>query len=92
MAAKQPELQLGRELLGDGARDEAAKACVDPVRMLVRAVSRALDELAGAHDLVARLAAERRRRAVDRDRPNVVDRQVVAAQLDGRSQGHLRPV
>ena len=92
MAPEQPELKLACQLLRDGARDEAAEAGVDPVGVLVRPVSSALDQLAGAHDPLSRPTAECRRRSVDRDCPNVVDRQVVACQLDGRAEGHLRPV
>ena len=57
MAPEQPELQLARQLLGNRARDKTAKAGVDAVRVLVRAVSGAFDELPGAHDLFARRAA-----------------------------------
>src|SRR5439155_9630600 len=72
MAPEQPELQLAREFLGDRARDEAAETRVDAVRVLVRAVSGALDDLACAQDLFARRAAEGRRCAVDGNCPNVV--------------------
>ena len=57
-----------RQLLGNRAVDEAAEAGVDAVRVLVRAVSRALDERAGGAHLVAGGVGERQR-ARGRSRP-----------------------
>jgi hypothetical protein len=79
VAPKQAELELRCQLLRDRLRDEASEAGVDPVGVLCRPVSRPLDELACPHDLLARTIAELDRHAADCNRPNVVDRQVVAA-------------
>ena len=89
MASQQPELQLGGQLFRNRPRDELSEAGVDAVGVFGRAVSRLLDEGACADDLLPRLVRERRRRSVDGDRPDVLDFQILAAQPNGRGQGHL---
>ena len=80
VGAKQPQLQLLRELLGDRLRDESAEAGVDPVGVLPRAVGCTLDELPRAPHLLARIVAERCVTSFDRDVPDVVDGEVLAGQ------------
>ena len=92
MAPEQPELKLGRQLLGNRPRDEPAEAGVDPISVLIRPVGGTLDDRAGSNDLLARAIAQGRVRPIDRNRPNVVDRQVFAGQSDRGAQGHFRPV
>ena len=58
---------------GIDAVDEAAEARVDAVRVLLRAVRRALDERARGAHLVAGGIGEPRRRALDGDGPHVGD-------------------
>src|SRR2546428_12685640 len=81
MTAEQAQLQLARQLFGDRLRDEAAEAGVDPVRVLAGAVRGSVDELAGGPHLCPRTVGERRALPVHRDRPDVLDRQVLARQL-----------
>src|SRR5207249_1014978 len=65
MAAQEPHLQLFRQLLRNGLRDEATEARVDAVRVLARSVRGALDELTRCPHLVARCVAELCARSFD---------------------------
>jgi len=97
VAPQQPHLQLLGQLLRDRPRDEAAEAGVDPVRVLPLAVRRPHHELAcGAHAL-AGAVGERDGGALDSDRPDVVDAEILTrqgARLDhgGESSSALRAV
>src|SRR2546430_1191608 len=88
MRAQQPKLELGRQLLGDRAVDEAAEPGVYAVGVLAPAVRGAFDELARGAHLLARRIGERRGLALDGDRPDVGDRQVVAGEGDRGLLGH----
>ena len=59
MAAQEPQLELGRELLRDLARDEAAEAGVDAVGVVAVAVRDVLDERAGRPHPLARGVGDR---------------------------------
>ena len=85
---EQAELQLLGQLFRDGTRDEAAEPGVDAVRVLARAVGRALDELPRDAHLRAGGVGQRSRIAVDRDGPDVGDREVVAGEADRGALGH----
>ena len=88
VAAQQPELELLGQLLRDRLRDEAAEAGVDAVGVLARGRARRGRRRARAATIrSARRVGERRRRALDRDRPDVVDGQVLAGEADRRSRG-----
>jgi hypothetical protein len=90
VAAQQAELELARQLGRDRLGDEAAEAGVDAVRVLALAVRRARDERAGSPHPRARRLGQLRARPLDRDRPHVLDGQVLAGQLT-RGE-HLRRV
>jgi uracil-DNA glycosylase len=80
--AEEPQLELLGLLLGNCDRDETAEAGVDAVRVLTRAVGDALDELPrGAHLLPCRIG-QLGAHPVDSDRPDVVDRQILAGHTD----------
>ena len=69
--AEQPKLQLLGLLLGDLLRDEPAEARVHAVGVLAGALGDPLDNGAGGqHLLAARRGEHRRRRPLDRDRPD----------------------
>jgi hypothetical protein len=80
MAAKQPQLELFRQLLGDRARDEAAEAGVHAVGVLLAAVRGVLDDLARRSHSLSRRLGEADRPAAERDVPDVVQNEVVAGQ------------
>ncbi len=84
MAAEQAHLQLFRQLLRDGLRDEAAEPRVDAVGVLGRPVRRALDELTRRRHPRPRGVGELDRPALDGDRPDVLDGEVVPRQDGGR--------
>ncbi len=89
VASQEPELELLGELRRDRLRDEAAEAGVDAVGVLARRFRRgAVDELAGRGHLRAALIGERGRRTPDRDRPDVVDREIVSVQEHCGGNGH----
>ena len=79
VAAQQPQLQLLGQLLRDRRRDEASEAGVDPVRVLaVPCAARSTSSRAASHPR-ARASASATG-ALDRDLPDVVDGEVLAAQ------------
>ena len=82
MRAEEPQLQLLGLLLGNRDGDEAAEAGVDAVRVLARAVRGALDELARGAHAVACAVGQFRRCALDGDRPDIVDGEVVAGETN----------
>ena len=88
VASQQSQLQLLGQLLRDRLRDEAPEAGVDPVRVLAAAVRGAIDDGPRLdHPLPGRFG-QRHGRPSDRDRPHVVDGQVLAREADRRSRGH----
>ena len=80
VAAEEPQLELLGQLLRDRRRDEPAEPRVDPVGVLARPVRGALDQLAGGAHPVSRRVGERDGRPLHGDVPDVVDREVFAAQ------------
>src|SRR5262249_12291103 len=88
VGAKQPQLKLLGQLLGDRARDKATEARVDAVGVLARAVRGALHELARGLHLSACRVRKAGPLAVDGHRPDVADRQVVPRQRDPRALRH----
>src|SRR3954451_14219314 len=84
---QQPQLQLLGQLLGNLLRHEASEPRVDAVGVLVLPVRCVLDDAAGCEHPRPSLLRERRGGpAVDRDRPYVGERQIVARQ--GVRHGH----
>jgi len=78
---EQSKLQLLGQLFRNHLRDEAAKPGVDAVGVLVRAVRDFLHDLPRrAHLLACLLRKLRRRAALDGNRPNVPQREIVACQ------------
>jgi len=93
VAAQEAELELLGELRRNRLRDEAAEAGVDAVGVLARGLGRgAVDELAGRGHLRAPVVGECRRGSLDRDRPDVVDREIVSVQKHCGGDGHRRQV
>ena len=89
VAAQEAELELLGELRRDRLRDEAAEAGVDAVGVLARGLrGGAVDELAGRGHLRAPVVGEGRRGSLDRDRPDVVDREIVSVQEHCGGDGH----
>ena len=81
VAAEEAQLELLGQLLRDRARDEAAEAGVDAVRVLLAPVRRLLDELARrAPSARAPRRQARPARPVDGDRPDVGESEIVAGQ------------
>ena len=78
VATEKAHLELVRHLFGNPLRDEPAEAGVDAVGVLLLPVGRPGDELARCTHAAAGRVRELRLRTLDRDRPDVVDRQVVA--------------
>jgi hypothetical protein len=92
VTSQEPDLQLLRELLGDRTRDEPAEARVDAVRVLARPVRDPFHELARSAHLVSRALRKLRARALECDRPDVADAEVVAGQADRGRLRHAWPV
>ena len=80
MASKEAHLQLLGQLLRDRARDEPAEAGVDAVRVLLLAVNRALDEVAGGLHALPGGVREPDGRVIDCHRPHVGESEVVAGE------------
>ena len=88
MASQQSQLQLLGQLLRDRLRDEAPETRVHAVGVLAPAVGGAVDNGSRLdHPAPGRLG-EGHGDSVDRDRPHVVDGQVLAGEADRRSGGH----
>ena len=89
MAPEEPELELVGELRGDRLRDEATEPRVDSVRVLAASGARdPLDELAGRAQLPAPFLAELRVASLDRNRPDVCQRQIVTGQGNCSPERH----
>ena len=88
MAAQQAELQLLGQLLRDRLRDEAPEAGIYTVGMFVPAVRSTVDDLARRAHLLARLVRQRSAPTLDRDRPDVLVRQLFAREPDRRGVRH----
>ena len=86
--AEQPQLQLGGLLLRDRDRDEAAEAGVDAVGVLAACRARRARRARGRRSSSPAPVGELGARPFDRDRPDVVDRQVVAREADRRPLRH----
>ena len=80
VAAQEAQLELPRQLLRDRLRDETAEPGVHPVRVLARAVRGPVDELARRDHPLPRGVGEPGVATLDRDGPDVLDRQVFARQ------------
>jgi hypothetical protein len=93
VAAQEAKLELLRELGRDRLLDKAPKAGVDPVGVLAgRAPGGLLDQLPrGAHP-PAPVLGEPGGHALDRDRPDVLDPEIVAVQEHGRGNRHREQV
>ena len=91
VAAQEAQLQLGRLLLGDRLRDEAAEPGVDAVGVLAGAEGGTLDECAGGAHLRPRLVGELGRVPLDRDGPDVPCAEVVAGEPDHGPLRHRPP-
>ena len=88
VAAQEAQLQLLGQLLRDRLRDEAAEPGVHTVGVLAPSVRGAIDDRAGLDHPPACGLGKRRGRARDRNRPHVVDGQILAREADRRSRGH----
>ena len=88
VAAQQTQLQLLGQLLGDRLGHEAAEARVDAVGVLARAVRGAVDDCPRRVHARARRVGERRVGVLHRNRPDVLDGQVLTGEPDRRAWGH----
>ena len=92
VAAQEAELELLGLLRRDRLRDEAAEAGVDPVRVLAaRARGHLVDEIARGLDSFAGDVGELRRRALDRNGPDVCGGEVVTGERNGHGVSLERP-
>ena len=80
VAAQETELELFGLLCGNGLRDEPPEARVDAIGVLTLAERHASDDLACGTHAASGLVRDRRRRAADSRRPDIVGRQLVAGE------------